>query len=66
MPCVGGSPWQNINRLRKGGKERVEAHIALFHSGAHLSVSRLGALNMVVKLQSSGPLAVPIGDILRC
>eukprot|EP00972_Heterocapsa_arctica_P093563 13801359-Heterocapsa_arctica.AAC.1 len=30
MPC-GGSPWQNIYRLRKGGKERVEAHVALFH-----------------------------------
>eukprot|EP00972_Heterocapsa_arctica_P030506 4491895-Heterocapsa_arctica.AAC.1 len=31
MPCVGGSPWQNLNRLRTGGQAKVDAHIALFN-----------------------------------
>jgi hypothetical protein len=30
MPCVGGSPWQNLNRLRTGGQTKVDAHIAIF------------------------------------
>eukprot|EP00972_Heterocapsa_arctica_P000854 119422-Heterocapsa_arctica.AAC.1 len=30
MPCVGGSPWQNLNRLRTGGQEKVDAHIRVF------------------------------------
>eukprot|EP00972_Heterocapsa_arctica_P001538 221784-Heterocapsa_arctica.AAC.1 len=30
MPCLGGSPWQNLNRLRTGGRAKVDAHIHLF------------------------------------
>ena len=29
-PCAGGSPWQNINILMPGGKERIEKHVELF------------------------------------
>ena len=27
MPCIGGSPWQHINRHKPGGLERLDAHI---------------------------------------
>eukprot|EP00972_Heterocapsa_arctica_P012713 1867073-Heterocapsa_arctica.AAC.1 len=30
MPCVGGSPWQKLNRLRTGGQAKIDAHIHLF------------------------------------
>eukprot|EP00972_Heterocapsa_arctica_P048861 7197254-Heterocapsa_arctica.AAC.1 len=30
MPCVGGSPWQKLSRLRTGGQAKVDAHIHLF------------------------------------
>eukprot|EP00972_Heterocapsa_arctica_P085309 12572853-Heterocapsa_arctica.AAC.1 len=30
MPCTGGSPWQNLNRTREGGEERLMEHRQLF------------------------------------
>ena len=27
MPCIGGSPWQRINRHKPGGLEKLNAHI---------------------------------------
>ena len=27
MPCIGGSPWQHINRHKPGGLEKLDAHI---------------------------------------
>ena len=30
LPCTGGSPWQNINKFRPGGKERIEEHWKCF------------------------------------
>ena len=27
MPCIGGSPWQHINRHKPGGLEELDAHI---------------------------------------
>eukprot|EP00972_Heterocapsa_arctica_P012714 1867074-Heterocapsa_arctica.AAC.1 len=30
MPCVGGSPWQKLNRLRTGEQAKVDAHIRFF------------------------------------
>ena len=30
IPCTGGSPWQNINRCKPGGEERLARHRATF------------------------------------
>ena len=30
IPCTGGSPWQNINRLFPVGEERVHGHLKMF------------------------------------
>ena len=30
MPCTGGSPWQQINRHKPGGEERLQQHIRDF------------------------------------
>ena len=27
MPCIGGSPWQNTNRHKPGGLEKLDKHI---------------------------------------
>ena len=27
MPCIGGSPWQHINRHKPGGLEKLDTHI---------------------------------------
>ena len=27
MPCIGGSPWQHINRHNPGGLEKLDAHV---------------------------------------
>ena len=27
MPCIGGSPWQHMNRHKPGGLEKLDAHI---------------------------------------
>eukprot|EP00972_Heterocapsa_arctica_P105079 15482878-Heterocapsa_arctica.AAC.1 len=30
IPCTGGSPWQHMNILKPGGKEKVAEHHELF------------------------------------
>ena len=30
IPCTGGSPWQNMNRLMPGGEEKLQTHFDLF------------------------------------
>ena len=31
IPCTGGSPWQNLNRKKPGGEERVQKHYDEFY-----------------------------------
>lgn len=30
IPCIGGSPWQNLNKLWPGGDDRIQSHIDTF------------------------------------
>ena len=30
LPCTGGCPWNNINKEREGGAERIQEHLDLF------------------------------------
>eukprot|EP00972_Heterocapsa_arctica_P004099 608461-Heterocapsa_arctica.AAC.1 len=30
MPCTGGSPWQNLDRTKPGGEEKLMKHRQLF------------------------------------
>ena len=30
IPCTGGSPWRNINKLFPGGEERIKCHLKIF------------------------------------
>ena len=44
MPCTGGSPWQEINKLKPGGLKRLRKHIRdLSGYGEPLSRSLLSA-----------------------
>eukprot|EP00972_Heterocapsa_arctica_P092049 13576413-Heterocapsa_arctica.AAC.1 len=31
MPCTGASPWQNINRVKDGGEEKLQETPKVFH-----------------------------------
>ena len=32
IPCTGGSPWLNINRLFPLGEERIQGHLKIFRA----------------------------------
>ena len=70
MPCIGGSPWQHINRHKSGGLMKLDAHIkdwykiwTCFQAVARECIKH-SVSNTTVVLQLNGPQDVIIGDFL--
>ena len=65
MPCIGGSPWQHVNRHKPGGLEKLDAHIKSgIKYGRPLRSLPENVLNTMVILQSSGLRVVITGEII--
>ena len=52
IPCTGGSPWQNINKLVPGGEQRIQGHLGIFRAFLKKLVMFVEWLNSIENMEN--------------